>query len=247
LTASTFIIETEDLDELNQLRAWYYTRFGPRDQVENDLVDKMVHAVWNEKRAWAMEHESINVQMVRMAPDAAVRFSQLSPIARAACAFAELARTLALPLLHRYAARLSNEFHRSMKTLLELQKTVPLLPAGATPPDPIQPDSETNPCPDSDTPVPTGESSEPAAETSNLADRPSVVTAPSHSPLPTAERTGRHAGLKATTRVLGEPAGRGGVLHEHQKYRTPPRRVAGDFSADPFTNREQTPPERTHI
>jgi hypothetical protein len=42
LTIATFLIETEDPGEFNQVRGCYYTRFGPRDQVENDLVDKIV-------------------------------------------------------------------------------------------------------------------------------------------------------------------------------------------------------------
>ena len=137
LCAATFLIETEDPAEFNAVRGCYYTRFGPRDQVENDLVDKIVHAIWNEKRAWAMEHESINIQMVKMAPDFAAKFSELSSIARAALAFSELAGAPSLPLLHRYAARLSNEFHRSLKTLRELQKNVPLLPPGTPVPTPL--------------------------------------------------------------------------------------------------------------
>ena len=58
LCAATFLIETEDPAEFNAVRGCYYTRFGPRDQVENDLAGKIVHAIWNEKRAWAMEHET---------------------------------------------------------------------------------------------------------------------------------------------------------------------------------------------
>jgi hypothetical protein len=93
-----------------------------------------------------MEHESINVQMTRMAPDFAAEFATLSPIARAALALAKLAEGPSLALLHRYAARLSNEFHRSLKTLREVQKDVPLLPPGAPLPLPLtdrdQPDPE---------------------------------------------------------------------------------------------------------
>jgi len=171
LCAATFILETEDLGEFEALRACYYTRFGPRDQVENELVDKMVHSVWNQKRAWAMEHESINLQMVKMAPDFAAKYSQLSPECRAALAFAELAGTPSLPLLHRYAARLSNEFHRALKTLLELQKNVPLLPPGTALPEPLQSVCQTDPIlggagtlPAVGAPPASGSSSQPASE-----------------------------------------------------------------------------------
>jgi hypothetical protein len=45
------------------------------------LAGKIVHAIWNERRAWAMEHETINTQMVKMAPDFAVKSASSRPLA----------------------------------------------------------------------------------------------------------------------------------------------------------------------
>jgi hypothetical protein len=138
LCASNFVILTEDVNQFNDYRLSYMDRLGPRDGVEIDLIDRMVHAGWTERRTWSMENDCIDLQIKRMAPTLAGEM--LPPITngeRAARAIEELAKTPTLPLLHRYAARLSNEFQRALKTLLELRERVPLVPPGTPIEDPV--------------------------------------------------------------------------------------------------------------
>ena len=130
LCASNFVILTEDVGEFNGYRQSYMGRLGPRDGVEIDLIDRMVHAGWTERRTWSMENDTIDLQIKRMAPTLAGEIIDATPGQRAARAIEELAKLPTLPLLQRYAARLSNEFQRALKTLLELKERVPLVPPG---------------------------------------------------------------------------------------------------------------------
>ena len=175
LCASNFVIATEDVVQFNEYRGSYMYRLGPRDGVEIDLIDSMVHAGWTERRTWSMENDTIDFQIKRMAPTLASELAPpITPGERAARAIEELAKQPTLPLLHRYAARLSNEFQRALKTLLELRERVPLVPPGTPMPDPVaqacgtEEPCQTKPIPESDTPEPEQISTpahEPAAQT----------------------------------------------------------------------------------
>src|ERR1017187_10364193 len=199
LCASNFVIATEDVVQFNEYRGSYMYRLGPRDGVEIDLIDRMVHAGWTERRTWSMENDTIDFQMKRMAPALASEIHPpITPGERAARAIEELAKQPTLPLLHRYAARLSNEFQRALKTLLELRERVPLVPPGTPMPDPVaQPSAcgteepcQTNPIGESDTPesqARTGDSVPPTEENSALATRHSSLATcpPASAPEPT--------------------------------------------------------------
>src|ERR1017187_2137603 len=198
LCASNFVILTEDVGQFNEYRQSYMGRFGPRDGVEIDLIDRIVHAGWTERRTWSMENDCIDYQINRMAPSLVGEIFDPTPGERAARAMEELAKQPTLPLLHRYAARLSNEFQRALKTLLELRERVPLVPPGTPIPDPVaQPSAcgteepcQTNPIGESDTPesqARTGDSVPPTEENSALATRHSSLATcpPASAPEPT--------------------------------------------------------------
>jgi len=168
LAASNFVILTEDIGQFNDYRQSYMDRFGPRDGVEVDLIDRMVHAAWTGRRTWSMENDAIDLQIRRMAPALAAEIGGATNGDRAARAIEELAKGPTLPLLHRYAARLANDFQRALKTLLELREKVPLVPAGTTVPQALACENpvaqalacgsldscQTSPIPQSDTPRP---------------------------------------------------------------------------------------------
>jgi len=52
LCETSFIVENENIDEYYKIRNDYFVRFSARDQVELDLIDRMVHGSWNQHRAW---------------------------------------------------------------------------------------------------------------------------------------------------------------------------------------------------
>ncbi len=123
------------------MRDSYISRFLPRDQVELDLVDRMVHATWTLRRCWTIETELMNLQMLRMEAQLAAEYDNFPERTRIAAAFDELAKQPALPLLNRYGARLANEYQRALRTLMELRKNVPLGPAD----DVAETNCQTNP------------------------------------------------------------------------------------------------------
>jgi hypothetical protein len=157
LCATSFVLDNEDLNEYNRFRDDHIARFGPRDVVEMDLVDRMVHASWNLRRAWTMENETLNLEMFRMKASLDTEFAEIPERTRTAFALEEVAKKPTFALLQRYAARQSNEYQRSLKTLLDLRKYVPLAPPGPRVPDePNQPEPPANELPTA--PSPTGHS-----------------------------------------------------------------------------------------
>ena len=94
LCASNFVILTEDVGEFNGYRQSYMGRLGPRDGVEIDLIDRMVHAGWTERRTWSMENDTIDFQIKRMAPTLASELAPpITPGERAARAIEETRQT----------------------------------------------------------------------------------------------------------------------------------------------------------
>src|SRR6266496_2655048 len=86
LCASSFVVDNEDLGEYDQLIDSYMTRFCARDQVEVDLIDRMVHATWNQHRSWAIENELLNNQMLLMETQIAQDYKRIPPSGRLALA-----------------------------------------------------------------------------------------------------------------------------------------------------------------
>jgi len=102
LTASAFVLITEDVEEFNDHRQAYVARFAPCDRVELDLVDSIVHASWSGHRAWIAENETLTGQITSNRT------------------------TIAAPRIRRYAASLSNEARDACNMLLDLRKHFPL-------------------------------------------------------------------------------------------------------------------------
>src|SRR6266496_1676214 len=112
LCTTSFVVENEDLEEYYKMRDDYAARFHARDQVELNLIDRMVHATWNQQRAWTIENELVNMQMRLMESALAQKFSVIPPNTRIAAAVEELATSPALRLVQRQAERLSAEYQR---------------------------------------------------------------------------------------------------------------------------------------
>lgn len=131
ITAAACIISTENLPEYESLRQAYMLRFDARDQVEIDLVDRLVAAEWNLRRIRTAINESLNLQLSRMEADIARQFEYIPDSARLALALEKLADTPAFQLLQRYQTRCQTDYNRALKSLLEIRKNFPVLPAGA--------------------------------------------------------------------------------------------------------------------
>ena len=154
LCATNFITDVESFENYCAHRDTYMARYGPRDQVEADLVERIAQASWNINRCSGMEHELMNAQMVRMKGSVDREWEGLSPDARMAFAMEELAKEPAFALILRYKVRSAGDYDRARKSLRELRKDFPNVPPGAPVPEPEEAgdtDFRPNPFPNSDT------------------------------------------------------------------------------------------------
>lgn len=128
--AGRFPLSTEDPQAFMDLRDVYIRRFGPRDLVEQEIVDTMLHAAWNARRGWLMAQATVNLHT--------------SKNERAACEEPTTIENTPLPqstekfvkFLRRYVARMSREFRMSLDMLRYVQKNVPLPPPEPGAPSP---------------------------------------------------------------------------------------------------------------
>ncbi len=80
-----------------------------------------------------MQNETVDLETFRLQASIDREFAEVPTATRTAMSFEECATKGTLPLLFRYEARLSAEYHRAMKTLLELKENTPLAPPGPHP------------------------------------------------------------------------------------------------------------------
>jgi hypothetical protein len=142
LTATAFVLITEDIQEFNEHRDAYIARFAPRDRVELDLVNRIIHATWTENRSWETENELINLQVIKNEPTVGALYNDPPNRTRTALATNDLAKEPGVPHVQRYARSLSFQARRAYDMLMDLRKRVPLLPQG-TPPEIEEPLNET--------------------------------------------------------------------------------------------------------
>jgi hypothetical protein len=110
LLAKSVVLDNESEDAFRALVNQHFARFGPADEIEVAFIEEMATAFWRLRRAWAIE-----TQLLQNGVDGSAEESE---VARIAAAFAGLASTPPLGLLHRYEARLDRMYQRALHNLL---------------------------------------------------------------------------------------------------------------------------------
>jgi hypothetical protein len=113
LLAKSVVLENESADAFRELVKQHLARFGPADDIELAFLEEMAVTFWRQRRAWAIE-----TQLLQNGVDGSAEESE---VARIAAAFASLASTPSLGLLHRYEARLHRMYQRALHNLLLLR------------------------------------------------------------------------------------------------------------------------------
>jgi len=114
LLARCIVMEKESLGSFEALWLQHLDSLQPVGGVELGMVEEMVAAYWRMRRAWAIE--------TRMLEDAAnVHEGAPDSLGSIASAFATLAASPALALMHRYETRLHLVYQRSLHNLLLLR------------------------------------------------------------------------------------------------------------------------------
>jgi hypothetical protein len=121
LVARTIVLFNESADEYRAQLSEYLDHFRPQTKPEADLVHQLAATHWRIARYAGIESGLLEQRM----QDQAERFEDLADLPenhRLAMAFSALSvANSSLALLNRYQARLHHEYHRILKTLLQLQ------------------------------------------------------------------------------------------------------------------------------
>jgi hypothetical protein len=216
LTAGTLVLRTESKEKYEALLASYREKCSPDGPIENDLVDEMVAAKWQQRRVASMIAALIDVSMDRMEKEIRDEFENIDNAVRTALAFDNQAQQSAtLALLNRYATRHARDYHRALKQLREIQSE---RPDQNDPPASLSEKSQNEPKPDVTLEPPTTCDCQVTAP--ELANGPSPLT--TNAPSPATElksewkqsETGREAKFYSLT-----PAGRKQLAVEKQSWR----------------------------
>ena len=109
LLAKCVVLENESGPCFDHLVTEHTRRFAPADGVEFGMIEEMAAAYWRMRRAWAIENRLMEKALRHQPPG--------DEAARIADAFAELAASPELNLLHRYETRLHRIYQRALYNL----------------------------------------------------------------------------------------------------------------------------------
>lgn len=122
LTARTVVLFNESADDYLAQLADYLATFAPQTKPESDLVHQLAAAHWRIARYAGVESGLLEQRMQHQADRMGADFADLPHHHRHALAFEALSTANgSLALLNRYQSRLHHEYHRILKTLLQLQ------------------------------------------------------------------------------------------------------------------------------
>jgi hypothetical protein len=123
LLADILVLRTESEPMFLALLNGYVDDYHPEGQTENDLVEEIAAAKWQQQRCWALAKALVDITMDRMEQEIAGEFREIDSVTRTALAFLNQAdQSSALALLNRYATRHGREWHRAIDKLRIIQK-----------------------------------------------------------------------------------------------------------------------------
>jgi hypothetical protein len=109
LLAKCVVLENESGPCFDDVVTQHIRRFDPADGVEFGMIEEMAAAYWRMRRAWAIENRLMEKALRHQPPG--------DETSRIAGAFAELAASPELNLLHRYETRLHRIYQRALFNL----------------------------------------------------------------------------------------------------------------------------------
>lgn len=129
LTARTVVLFNESAAEYQAQLSDYLDHFRPQTKPETDLVHQLAAAHWRLARYAGVESGLLEHRMQAQEERLSEDYEEMPENHRLAIAFDALADSnSSLALLNRYQSRLHHEYHRLLKTLVQMQS-----PRGATP------------------------------------------------------------------------------------------------------------------
>jgi hypothetical protein len=116
------LLPNEDPREFREFHDHYVHRFQPVDNVELDLIEKMIAASWRERRILAMESALFDIEMDRQNEAVEQEWEEITPAGRQVLVlFGTTDATATANLLLRYKAAARREYASAMRLLRDLQ------------------------------------------------------------------------------------------------------------------------------
>jgi len=122
LTARTVVLFNESSAEYQAQLQDYVGHFRPQTKPESDLVQQLAAAHWRLARYAGVESGLLEHRMQQQEERLSEDYEEMPENHRLAIAFDALSGShSSLALLNRYQSRLHHEYHRLLKTLLQMQ------------------------------------------------------------------------------------------------------------------------------
>ncbi len=155
-TAQSVLLTSEDHAAFNQLADAFYHRFQPADDVEREIVNEMIVALWHRRRDRSALAALLDHEMDHQTETVDSKYTPIDHATRYALALRALAdQSRSLHLMNRYENTHRLTFHRSLGALRTI-KNYETNPEDSEPIDPVELETqETNP-PNPSQPEPPG-------------------------------------------------------------------------------------------
>jgi hypothetical protein len=138
LTARTVVLFNESADEYQTQLHDYLDHFRPQTKPEADLVYQLAAAHWRVARYAGVESGLLEHRMQDQEERLSRDYDDMPENHRLAIAFDALSgANSSLALLNRYQSRLHHEYHRLLKTLVQMQSAQARTPKLPNEPNPI--------------------------------------------------------------------------------------------------------------
>jgi hypothetical protein len=123
LTAFHLALTSEDQEAFRVVLADYRAEYMPETPTEHNLVEQIAMAQWSMYRAWTAETAALNVEIEANRAKLEARYTHFAESVRTADAIeTSLARTTSLAHIHRCNARVSRDYFRALRQLLQIRK-----------------------------------------------------------------------------------------------------------------------------
>ena len=130
------LLHDENRADYDDLRRAYHLQFLPHNAVELDLVDLLVHSIWQLRRCQTAETALLDLEIDRLLPETSKIIPDIDPAGLLALAIKNLAdNSHALELLRRYQSAHERTYRRTLDTLRKLRPE----PAPAEPETALEP------------------------------------------------------------------------------------------------------------